>query len=86
MNVHKKVPVRFSKQVPKKTCDDDNAQYSAGVTEATRDVSLAGVLGLININERRAVTEVDADNETTTENMVTGSDGDQDYSDSLVFL
>ena len=86
MTVHKKVPVRFSKQVPKKTCDNDKAQYSVGVTEAARDVSLAGILGLININERRAVTEVDAGIETTTENMVTGSDGDQDFSDSLVFL
>jgi len=86
VTVHKKVPVRFSKQVPKKTCDDDTAQYSAGVTEATANVSLAGILGLININERRAVTEVDAGNETTTENIVTGPDGDQDFSDSFVFL
>ena len=82
--IQKKVPIRTSKQVPKKICDHgDDTQYSEEVTESTRNVSLASILGLININERRAV---DTTIETTTENIDTDSRLDQDTGDQLIFF
>ena len=80
--VHKKVPVRVTRQAAKKVCDDTD-EYSDGVTEATRNVNLAGILG-ININERRAVPEFNVGNKTNNKNIFTGSDSDD--GDRLIFI
>ena len=90
--VHKKVPVRVTRQAAKKVCDDTD-EYSDGVTEATRNVSLAAILGIININERRAApefdvgneTNIDVGNDTTTENFA-GPESDNGLGDRLIFI
>jgi len=76
--LHKKVPIRISKQIPKKTCDDHSDKYANDVlTEVTRNVSLSTILGLLDINTRSSLTDL---NNTTTE-----APDYQETEDQLIF-
>jgi hypothetical protein len=83
--LHKKVPVRVSKQLPRQVCDSHTSQQDQVLTDLTRNVSLANILGLININQRKAGTELDTANENNAEtkgNVVV----EKESGDSFLFL
>ena len=86
VTLHKKVPVRISKEVPKKICDYKETKQAEEVTENTRNVSLASILGLININERKGVIDAEVVKDTSNENNKTGLVTDHDTRDRFIFL
>merc|ERR1711972_1128940 len=83
---HTKHALRISKEVPKKICNHKEEKKAEEVTENARNVSLASILGLININERKGVIDIAEVKDISNKNNEAGLIIDQDTKDRFIFL